>query len=80
VESAEAFRMFILAGRHGNGPIVFDRDLGAATALGSPSSRPLYRTDQVQVLEGRLPDAARADEGMINEIFAKNRPRRRRHL
>jgi hypothetical protein len=72
VESADAYRMFILAGRHGHEPIVFQRDLGAATALGSPSSRPLYRTEKVQVLEGRLPNPARVDEGMVNEIFAEN--------
>ncbi|MFI5047802.1 MAG: FtsX-like permease family protein [Acidimicrobiia bacterium] len=72
VESAEAYRMFILASRHGNAPIVYQRDLGAATALGSPSSRPLYRTDRLQVLEGRMPNPTRVDEGIVNEIFAKN--------
>jgi hypothetical protein len=72
VESVEAYRLFILASRHGHAPIVFQRDLGAATVLGSPSASPLYRTNRVQVLEGRLPDPARADEGMINEVFARN--------
>jgi len=71
VESVDALHVFILASRH-RGPIVFQRDLGAASAIGSPSPRPLYQTQKVQVLDGKLPDPTRVDEALVNEIFAKS--------
>ena len=69
---AERVRGFLLASRPAHGPIVFDRDLGSGLVLASPSPREFYRNDRVQVLEGRLPDPARVDEALANEVFARN--------
>jgi ABC-type lipoprotein release transport system permease subunit len=70
---AEARKLFILASRADDGRIIFMRDLGSATVGASTSAQELYRRDQAQVLDGRLPDPNRVDEVAVNEVFARNR-------
>ena len=73
VEWAEARKLFILASRAHDGRIVFMRDLGSATVGASTRAQELYRRDQAQMLDGRLPDPNRVDEVAVNEILARNR-------